>query len=199
MQRIPGRPVIAIAGPIGSGKSALTSFLAQKNPGSDTVHFDDYERATRRPVDELAGWIQRGADFNEFLAPGLAEHLLHLKHLPTTSPIFFEMPLGRAYAATAPFIDRLLWLDTPLDLALARKLKKFTSDFAQNPDDTATRDHLRWIRSYLDNYLAIVRQVLVIQERKIAPQADLILDGNLPFDRLVEKAVSEIRSLVPGL
>jgi hypothetical protein len=66
----------------------------------------------------------------------LAEDLKRLKHhQEITSPvdqkkvlpaayILFDAPLGRAHGETGQYIDLMVYLDTPLDVAMARPAKR---------------------------------------------------------------------------
>ena len=76
-----------------------------------------------------ADWLARGADYDELPLGSLAADLARLKQgappvgSERTRPlILFDTLVGRAHAATAPLIDRLVWIDIPLDIALARKI-----------------------------------------------------------------------------
>jgi uridine kinase len=197
------RCIIAVAGSIGSGKSTLVRELAAALGGAATLHFDDYEHLTEQTAHDLAAWLQRGADFNEFQVPGLVEDLRRLKlgHTPAspfihgldaaTRFIIFEGPLGREHAATAPFLDLVLWLDTPPEIALARKLRDFAAALAQRGD---AREGLHWIAGFLDNYLSAVRSVLAVQRERVSARADFILDGETPAPALAREAAAIIRA-----
>jgi hypothetical protein len=167
---MPASRVIAIAAPIGGGKSALAAALAS-TLGSATLRFDDYETATRQPVSQLSAWLAAGADFDQLEAPGLAAELTRLRTLAATPELVFEMPLGRAWQATAGAVDVLVWIDVPLDLALARRLREITAT-VQNPAQT-----LDWLTAYLVHYIGTIHDVLAEQLRVVRPRADLILDG----------------------
>lgn len=201
--------VIAVAAPIGGGKTALVKGLAQALNGASTLHFDHYELATRKTPEELARWLAAGADFNELRAPGLLSALQALKRgEPVSDPVggqailpgdylILEMPLGRAYAETAALIDVVIWLDIPLDVALARKLREFTAQ-ALADDSQDPREFLRWLDAYLDQYTEQVRAILQLQKQRVAAGADIVLDGLRPLHALVtdaRQALDGIRTL----
>jgi uridine kinase len=182
--------IVAVAGPIGAGKTTLVHALAQALDGASTVHFDHYEIATRKSPAELARWLAAGADFSELRAPGLRAALQALKRGesvvdPVTGKTIFpgkrlilEMPLGRTHAETSDLIDLVIWLDTPLDVALARKLQAFIAlALAEKNEDPV--EFLRWLDAYLGQYLEQVRDILKIQEHKVAASADIALNGML--------------------
>ncbi len=191
--------IIAVAAPIGGGKTALVKGLAQALNGASTLHFDDYELATQKSPEELARWLAAGADFNELRVPGLLSALQALKRgEPVSDPaggqailpgdyLVLEMPLGRAYAETAGLIDVVIWLDVPLDVALARKLREFTAQ-ALADESEEPRAFLGWLDAYLDQYTGQVRAILQLQQQRVAAGADIVLDGLLPQHALIAEA-----------
>lgn len=190
------RRVIAVAAPIGGGKSALVTALAQALDETVTLRFDDYEQATRKSVDELAQWLADGADFNRLEAPGLADALavlcdggpLAVGGNTVKQNLVFEMPLGRAWSATAARIDHLVWIDSPLDIALARRIREISSDLLRHDAQDARRG-LAWIDNYLSHYISVIHHVLERQRKTVLPQADLILDAFASVETNVQKIV----------
>lgn len=194
--------LVAVAAPIGGGKSALVKGLAKALDGASTIHFDDYEVATQKSSAELARWIADGTDFNSLRAPGFAEALRALKRGESVANpasgepvlpgefVVLEMPLGRAYAATADLIDILVWVDTPLDVALARNIRAMAVDAAAAPG--AAQDFLRWLDAYLGQYPDQLRTILQLQKIRVAPAADIVLDGLQAPENLVAEALRAI-------
>jgi len=190
--------VVAIAAPIGGGKSSLVQGLATALNNAATLHFDDYELATRQSPAELEQWLVQGADFNRLRAPGFAAAVSALRRgevvidaasgQPIRSGQFvvLEMPLGRAFAETTALIDFLAWVETPLDLALARNLRALTADALADQGDP--RQFLRWLDSYLGQYMDQVRLILQLQRNRVVPAADLVLDGTQPQAALIADA-----------
>jgi dephospho-CoA kinase len=200
--------VIAVAAPIGGGKSSLVEALAQALGDAPTIHFDHYERATQMPVSELDEWMARGADFDELNAPNLAHDLAALKSATTVANtaiqnditsacyIVFEMPLGKEYKQTALLIDLLIWVDVPLDIALARKLKEFTNSFLASKQDSK-QEFATFIDNYLSHYLTTVGNVLLTQEQRVRANADIIVDGRNSIDAMVQQSLQEIMKKYP--
>ena len=201
--------VIAIAGPIGSGKTSLTNSLAKSLDQATTLYFDDYERITNNPAKELVEWLKNGADINQFNVPGLADDLQKLKQgetvvnrasQATITPrkyIIFEMPMGREHSESAPFIDLLLWLEIPLDIAITRKLKEYSQGFLEKRHPDSHHECLVWLDNYFSNYQSFIGDVLAIQKQKIRPTADLELNGRDALEKIVLQAADFIRSKLP--
>lgn len=181
------RPVvIGIAGPPGAGKTRLAQELAHLLGDASVLSMDHYQRMTDLPPEEIARWAARGADFDALPVPGLAEHLAALRRgqtvvdpttgamVPACRFIVFETHFGRAHRTTGPLIDVLVWLDTPVDVALARNLRAFVRPWLQpGAGEAAQAEGLRWIEGYLDNYLSLVAPLLRLQAERVPKDADL--------------------------
>lgn len=157
--------VVGIAGVPGAGKTTLAAALAAALPGAASVHMDGYDNMTRLPIDELRRWLRAGADIDAFDFPPLQADLQRLKQGSGT--VLFETQFGRAHRATGRHIDFLIWIETPLDLALARALGAVLARGAR-PE---------WLRGYLEHYADPVRELLEMQRTRVAAGADLVLDG----------------------
>lgn len=181
--------VIAISGPPGSGKTTLALALADALADAAFIHMDNYEQMTRKPLDEVARWMEQGAPFEGVPMPGLDEHLALLKagH-PVIDPatrvtlrparyIVFETQFGRAHPGTGRHIDLLVWLDTPADVALARTLRTHTSAACRAAGDADCAGRMIWLDGYLDGYLRLVARLVILQRDRVRPGADIVFDG----------------------
>ncbi|HEX3756765.1 MAG TPA: hypothetical protein VHV26_16980 [Rhizomicrobium sp.] len=195
--------VVAIAGPPGSGKTALMTALAEQLQDVTTLFLDGFETpASLLSSIELARWLKAGARFDDFTVAGLGEALTALKagqaavepvsgrRVLPADLVLFEMPFGRAYTPTAGLIDFLVWLDTPLDIALARNVLVWEDRAAQRPRP--------WLVRYMKDYLAVTRAVLAAQRATVTPDADLVLDGLAPPGEAAQKLlqVLQVRGLI---
>ena len=192
------RYVVSVSAPVGGGKSSLAAGLARRLPDAEAIYFDSYEDLTERPLDEIHAWMQAGADLDEFVIPRLPEALDLLKRgesvvepstdreLQPAKYIVFETPFARHHRATGRHIDLSIWIDTPLDVAMARNLR----EFMRRPDMRA--DLVSWLGPYLDSYLDVVRDLLLMQQEVVGGAADLVLDGLLDTDTNVARAEREV-------
>jgi uridine kinase len=177
---------VGFAGPPGAGKSALIAALHARLPDALTVSADDFPAPHAMPFDALESWIEAGADFGCLEVSEFVDALATLRDgrayrgrtIAPGAMLLVEAPLGRAHPAIAPLIDRLIWIDTPLDVALARNLIAWRSQPEGPPPE--------WVDAYLDQYLGAVRRVLVAQRAAVTKEADLIVDGMLGVDALAD-------------
>jgi uridine kinase len=152
------------------------------------LHYDDYEALTRRSPAEIELWLDRGARLDEIPVPGFAEKLTSLRSAGTPY-VVVDTPLGRAHPPTAVMIDFLVFVDTPLDIALARILREQARLAVQTAEPGGALKFAVWLEGYLENYARFTRRSYAVQRTTVMPQADLVLDGSLTPDRLVELTV----------
>jgi len=202
-------PVIAVSGYPGSGKTSLVRGLAGALPGAAAIFMDSYERMTQRPIEDVAHWLQGGADIDAFDFPGLGDDLTALRQgvaiddrqgngrVAAQKYVVFETQFGRAHAETGRHIDLQVWIDLPFDIALARNLKAFVAGFARESDPERLAGQMRWLDGYLGNYLGTVRSLLEMQLERVGRKADVILDGRTGLEEMIAAADAEIRRRLP--
>lgn len=190
--------VVGIAGPAGAGKSTLARALAEALGGATLIHIDDYQRVTEQPLRQIAQWLERGADFDAFTIPLLPEHLARLKRGETVlDPVslreivprrylVFETHFGRAHRATGQHIDLLAWVETPLDIALARNLRDLLRPLVSDPRVVPERSRFAWLDDYLASYLGSLRDLLQLQAERVGGAADVVVDGSAGLPHQVE-------------
>lgn len=203
------RYVVAVAGPPGAGKTSLIKALASTLTDATTIFFDSYETATEKPMSDIVEWNKNGASYDDFVLPELSSGLERLKSgQPVTDPasgleikpgkyILFETPLGKAHADTARFIDLLVWIDVPLDVALARKIGDFTRLFVARHGGDDAMGYLSWLGNYVENYLVGIRDTLQVQRERVAAGADIVVDGLTRLDAMAAQTAQEIARKLP--
>jgi uridine kinase len=174
--------VFAICGPPGSGKTSLCKALNSIIPYSHYVSMDDYQQMTSWTDSQLVTWLESGSDYSDLPMPGLMDELYRLKYSMNNSipknichstPIFFESHLGRHQGLNS-VIDHVLWLDTALDISLARAVRAMFCDVNLR-SATNCQLNARELDDYLAQYVARTAKLLRIQSRRIRPTADLII------------------------
>jgi len=182
--------VVAIAGVAGAGKSSVVRELVGILPGAQAIHVDDYQRVTREPLDRLAAWLQDGADFDRFQIPLLGDHLSRLKRgevimdpirmreISAERYVVFETHFGRAHQDTGRHIDVLVWVDTPLDIALARNVRSLLKPLLPGGGLVPDATRLLSLDGHLERYLASVRPLIELQVSRVRAGADLCVAGS---------------------
>jgi uridine kinase len=157
-----GSLTIGVSAAAGGGKSTLVRALGERIDGAVMVFFDDHP--VTMPANPLQ-WLAEGADFNEWKSDSLDAELTSLRE--RRIPVVFEAPLGRAHTATGRFIDLLVFIDTPLEVALARWVRRRMGENSSAEE----------IPVLLDIYETVLRPVYLEQRRQVMPGADLVVDG----------------------
>jgi uridine kinase len=193
-----GRFVIGISAPSGGGKTTVAHHLMARLPDAVLLCFDDYDHLTSHPA-SYAQWLAEGADYDAWQTPQLNTDLRRLRQgeaivhpltgeiVPAATTIVFDAPLGRAHDETGGQIDLMVFLDTPLDVAMARRLLR-----TNNHDEASPADRLAQIHSELTAYLAFGRAAYLEMDRQVKPRCDLILDGLRPPDELAQQILMQI-------
>jgi uridine kinase len=196
--------IIGISGAIGAGKTSLAAELAARLGDAAVLSCDSYERISEQPPEWIVAWMERGADYEELVIPQLADDLAALKRgeavteplrRTTVKPakhVLFETNFGRAHRASGQHIDLLIWIDTPLEIALARKIQEYVGAFLAMHKAERYGEDLAWLHEWLANYLRFTRRLLRMQRERVRPGADIVLDGEQDQTTLIEQARSEI-------
>ena len=167
--------IIAISAVSGGGKTAVSRELKSNLLESQLFCFDDYEDSNIYP-DDFYLWFKRGGDNTEFDFPLLYRDVM--KEIENgTSIIILDYPFGREHPKFSTVIDLHIFIDTPLDLALSRRLQRDKSD-------------LKTLRFYENQ----ARPMLIDFQNKHRKICDLLLDGSLPIQENITKILSVINS-----
>ncbi|TCW58227.1 hypothetical protein EC917_102413 [Bacillus thuringiensis] len=79
------------------------------------------------------------------------------------------------------FIDVTIFIDTPLDIAMARRILR---DFKE--------DTMSEIHNDLKHYIIYARKAYLEALHTVKPNSDIVLDGSLSVDEIIDQIVEEI-------
>ena len=187
--------IVGITSISGGGKTAVARRLAAVLGDAVTIHFDDYDETNVHP-DDLQLWLKDGGDYDDFKTPQFTRHLQVLKagnsvRYPTGGTtvgpakyVVADAPLGRAQTDSGRLIDLLIFIDTPLDIAMARRILR---------DIAIATDPLQRVKDELSGYESRARPLYEHFQRRMRETADLIIDGTPGVDHIVESIRSEMR------
>ena len=218
--------VIAICGTMGSGKSTLAENAAAALPDCSVVFEDDHNRMTERSLDNIEDWFSRGGDVSEFELSDVIARLTELcpdkrsmvttTHasagvIPSTtnaksSPelrasahhiVLLETHFGRLHSALSPWIDFQVWINTPADIAVARKVLQLSQQMTQQNPPVPESNGLRWIEKFCSGYLTTTRKLFNLQRQQVGAVSDVTIDGEgSPWDvcgRFLENLPTQFR------
>lgn len=196
--------IVGISAVAGGGKTAVTVRLVDVLEDALALHFDDYDDTNVHP-DNLHRWFAAGADYDAYKTPVFTSHLRALKGresirypvegalLGPASYVVADAPLGRAHSDSGRFIDLMVFIDTPLDVAMARRVVR---EIDQEGHRT-TGEVLQHVQDDLSGYHARARPFYEEYQERMRASSDVIVDGTLSIDDIVEKIRYEIEARFP--
>ena len=193
--------VVGISAVGGGGKTAVARRLAEVLGDAVTLHFDDYDDSNVH-LEDLQRWFIDGADYDAYETPVFTCHLQALKAgrsirhpiggavIGPASYVVADAPLGRAHSDSGRFIDLMVFIDTPLDVAIARRTLR---DIERATEWTA-EETLQHAKGELSGYECRARPIYEHFQECMRAGSDLIVDGTLSIDLIVEGIRCEMRS-----
>jgi uridine kinase len=202
--------IIAVSAVSGGGKTTLVKSTADLLEGT-ALFFDDYASVSEYPPD-IKKWVEDGADVNEWKTPQFAQDLTALRRGDSiVSPIdgasilpsefiVIEEPMGRERAEMATLIDFVAVIDTPLEIALTRRLLRDLGPISVENIEKATKKQLAegfvqivtYLKDYLSGYLDAGRDLYIAVQEQAKENCDLVLDGCLSVDELAQQLVTTV-------
>ncbi|WP_010099077.1 hypothetical protein [Ornithinibacillus scapharcae] len=168
--------IIAIAAVSGGGKTTIATKLADKLDKSKVLYFDDYE--FDGPSD-IMDWVDNGTNYDDWdLTPLVTD--LKLLITEKLNYIVLDYPMAYKNSHISNFIDLAVFIDTPLDIALARRIHR---DYQQESSEK--------ILDELTFYLTHGRRGYLEMLRTIKSASDEVVDGS--------KSIAEITDNIAEL
>ncbi|TCZ79331.1 hypothetical protein E0485_05580 [Paenibacillus albiflavus] len=171
--------IIAIAAVSGGGKTTITSRLNLELDKSRAIYFDDYDL---EGPEDIIDWVDRGADCNEW---NIDPIIIDVKNLIDTNDlnyILLDYPFSRLHD-NLKAIDLTVFIDTPLDIAMARRLLR---DFRDANTEVIINE--------ISNYISRGRMGYERMLNKIKPNSDLVIEGSLPVNEIIRVIIDEINN-----
>ena len=165
--------IISLYSPSGGGKTTVTNALTEKTPKSKALYFDDRDYDSDSGITDICRWYDDGADVNRFDLSMLA-YDIELCMKEGFEYVFLDYPFGHQHELISKYLDLSIFIDTPLDIAFARRLLR---DYT----DKTTKEILR----DADFYLQKGRSVYLHGEKMARSDADMVIDGTLDLEEIV--------------
>ncbi|WP_244094258.1 AAA family ATPase [Jeotgalibacillus salarius] len=174
--------LISIAAVSGGGKTTLTKQLLESLPCSAAIYFDEIE--FEKAPENLTKWVDEGGDLREWGMQPLIdqiEKVLNQEDAP--SYLILDYPFSYLHNEVAKYIHYSIYIDTPLDIAMARRVLR----------DQQCRETVS-IMNELQYYLTDSRRAYLHMENTVKPSADCVLDGTKDPESLVADVLSHTKT-----
>ena len=175
--------IISISGVTSGGKTTTVNELLNRLPNSRALFFDDRDYAAISGITDLGEWERNGWDMSEWNLQDLVddiEQLLQENH----DYIILDYPFGYMQNEISVFISLAVFIDTPLDIAMARRMLR---DFC-NSSTIDIMDDMEW-------YLEEGRELFISSNEIQSQDADLIVDGSLSVNERCDVIIKAINFL----
>lgn len=172
--------IISIASISGGGKTTLIEALKKVLPKSRSLHFDEYNFDEN--IDYVK-WITSSGNYNDWDLTRLKNDIKSLIDKSDFDYILLDYPFAYKNDLIQPYIDLAVYIDTPLDVALARRIIRDMKN--------ASSDE---IREYVGSYAMHERPIYQFMIDTIPQSSDYIVDGTQTLDEIV-KQILELLSI----
>ena len=170
--------IIAIGAVTAGGKTTVVNAVKERLPGTASLHFDDY--SFEGEVEDFSRWLSEGADVHVWDLSPLKADIDRLIQSGKYDRLLLDYPFAYEHRMIKDYIDCCIFIDTPLDIALARRILR---DNVQSSADE--------IRVEMDTYLKYARPAYILMQEEQVASADHIIDGAKSLDEIINE-VTEI-------
>lgn len=179
--------VVAVSGVSGSGKTTVTKSLGDRLKNSESLFFDDY--IWKDAPEDLVKWVKEGADYDLWdLEPLVKDVMTLFKSVDPPSFILLDYPFSYQNQGMKDWIDLSIYIDTPLDVALGRRILR---DYKNRTAAEIQKD--------ITFYLEEGRRAYEEMETSIKIDSDYIVDGTLPIEKIVELILYKLKGKCSGV
>lgn len=145
-------------------KTTISTHLNERLQNSKILFFDDYDFDG---PDDIIDWIDNGANYDEWnLAPLMSD--LEVLLTEPLNYIVVDFPFAYKHSKISKFIDFTVFIDMPLDIAMARRVSR---DFKNSTVENILMD--------MEGYISQGRRGYLEMLETIKPNSDIIVDGTL--------------------
>ena len=148
----------------------ITKKLKDRLPNAKAIYFDDRNYDSASGIDDICKWIDEGADANRFNLDLLINDIESLLS-DGAEYIILDYPFGYRHHKIALYIDISVFIDTPLDIALARRIIR---DYDKTTIVNIFED--------ISQYLSKGRNAYLFSISSALSNADFVVDGSKPAD-----------------
>ena len=170
--------IIAVGAVTAGGKTTAVNAVRERLPRAASLHFDDY--SFEGEVEDFSKWISEGADVHVWDLSPLKEDIERLISSGEYDYLLLDYPFAYEHRMIKDYLDCCIFIDTPLDIALARRIMRDMKE--ASADD---------IREEIDTYLKYARILYVKMQEEQVSSVDHVINGSKSLDEIINE-ITEI-------
>lgn len=174
--------IISIAAVSAGGKTTVVNAIIKMLPRSSALYFDEY--SFDREVEDYYQWVLDGADYNAWDLSPLKKDVEKIRNSGLYEYLLLDYPFAYKHDTIKDYIDCAIFIDTPLDIAMARRVLRDM----KNASGTEIRDNM-------EIYLKYARIAYVQMLKDIKPSSDYVIDGT----KELNEKVDDILKIISGI
>ena len=129
--------IIAVSAVTAGGKTTAVNAVKKKLPRCASLHFDDY--TFEGEVDDFHQWVLDGTDYNVWNLSPLKADIENIISSGEYDYLLLDYPFAYQNKMMKDYLDCCIFIDTPLDIALARRvlrdMEELSADAIRNEMD----------------------------------------------------------------
>jgi uridine kinase len=170
---------ISISSLSGGGKTTIINLLKNRLENSVVLCFDDYDFAND-PGDNQFSSDLIEYDYNKWELKPLKKDIENILLENKCDYLLLDYPFSYCNDKIKQYIDFSVYIDTPLDIAMARRIIR---DYNENMD----------IKKEMEIYLQYGRIGYTDMEKYVKLTCDLIVNGNNKPEKIIEIIIENIK------
>ena len=173
--------VIAIGAVTAGGKTTVVNALKERLPKAEALYFDDY---SFEGEEEAYAEIMNGtktADYDVWNLSPLKADAERIINSGECDCLLLDYPFAYRNSMMKDMIDCCIFIDTPLDIAMARRVLRDMKD--------ASADE---IRGEMESYLKYARIGYIQMLENVLPSSDYVIDGSKEITEIVGEVLEMI-------
>lgn len=168
--------IIAFGAVTAGGKTTVVNAIKDRLPRTASLHFDDY--SFEGEVEDFSKWISEGADVNVWDLSPLKTDIERLIRSGEYDYLLLDYPFAYQHRMIKDYLDCCIFIDTPLDIAMARRVLRDMKEAAADE-----------IRNEMDIYLKYARTAYVQMLKDHLSASDYVIDGAKELEDIISEAM----------
>ena len=171
--------ILAIGAVTAGGKTTVVNAIKDRLPKTASLHFDDY--SFEGEVEDFSKWVSEGADVNVWDLSPLKADIERIIDSGEYDCLLLDYPFAYQHQMIKDYLDCCIFIDTPLDIAIARRVLRDMKEAAADE-----------IRNEMDTYLKYARAPYVQMREEHLVSCDYVIDGA----GALETVINEIMKII---